>query len=282
MNPDTFEHDAEVIGLLQPFIDGELSPDEHRRVAEEIAANPEFQAFVDEQQRVQAALRELVPTLAPASLRARVLADLDRVDAERDQAERRGWFAPVLGRLRAFGKGTLLMMPAAAAAVVLFFVVRHADFEGLEGSVEGMHVDGGMASALVLPSQSRERASFPVQVAPARSLPSGVELVSDDGGEIDSSARVRYRDPAGVHILDFQRPLGLVDLQGTRQVFRGHAYYLDRDAGGRARVEFVLGPVHHSLALEGVGRPAAAIDVDEPDFRTLLELASALRQVHGQ
>lgn len=284
MHPDNIDHDGdEIIGLLQPFVDGELTAEEHARVAAEIAANPEYQEYVESQQRVRAALRELVLVPAPAELRARVRADLDAVDHERAGKVR--WLAPVIGRLRAFGKGTMLMMPAAAAALVLFFVVRNGSLPGLDEE-SGSHVDGALAGSLVVRKPQQAQGGFPVQVAPSRALPSGVELVSDSD-DADSTARVRYRSATGEDIVDLQRPLALVELQGTRRMFRGHVYHLDRDARGHARVEFVLGSVHHSLALEGRDRPMAPSrgsagepDPTDPDFRTLLELAAALRQAH--
>src|SRR5690606_2297671 len=81
MTLDTLEPDhAELVGLLQPFVDGELCDDERELVAKQIAQNPEYDAMVREQQRVQAALRSLPRELAPTGLRERVLADLDAVD----------------------------------------------------------------------------------------------------------------------------------------------------------------------------------------------------------
>ncbi|MFO7564563.1 MAG: hypothetical protein R6X02_18100 [Enhygromyxa sp.] len=313
MSLDPIEPDhAEVVGLLQPFVDGELSDEERALVASRIAENPEYQAIVREQQQVRAMLRSLPRELAPAGLRERVLADLDAVDADRRAAEQRGWFAPVVGRIKAFGRGAMLMVPAAAAAAVLFVVASNA---GLIGSqpLAGNHIDGGMVNSLTLAPRKAEPAKaetpraeqpapapvdsslparaelddlgFAVQVAPPRSLPSGVALVSDDPSSASSSAMVRYRDGGGAVMVDRQRRAGVAALRGTRQVFREHDYHLGRDEQGRPRVEFQLGRVHHSLVLEGGdaqgSQERAAVSVEAPEFQRLLFVADALRQAHG-
>jgi hypothetical protein len=306
---------AEAVALLQPFVDGELSDDEHALVARQIAANPDYQAFVSEQQQVRAALRGLEREAAPPGLRERILADLDAIEAER----RRGWLAPVVGRIKAFGHGALLMIPAAAAAAVLFVVASNAGWLDVGPQLDGGHVDAGMANSLHLPARHGERAAdggvaaepekapravepvpaepepslpsaeqfaenqgFAVQVAPPRSLPAGVALVSDSEQAPGSSAMVRYRVGGEATVVDRQRRAGVVELRGTRQAFRGHDYYLARDDQGRPWVEFALGGVHHGLVLEGAdARIDAAVNVDESDFRTLLVVADALRQAHG-
>ena len=296
MTLDTLEPDhAELVGLLQPFVDGELSDDERALVASQIAANPEYQAIVREQQQVRAALRSLPREVASPELRARIVADLDSVDAERRQAEQRGWFAPVVGRIKAFGRGAMLMVPAAAAAGVLFFVASNSGWIGAAPELAGAHVDGGMAQSLTIrPSKPAEPSDverslpnpdelgFAVQVAPSRSLPDGVALVSDDPSSASSSAMVRYRDAGGAVMVDRQRRAGVAQLRGTRQVFRDHDYHLGSDELGRPRVEFQVGRVHHSLTLEGgdalVDAPAS---VDTPEFERLLIVADALRRAHG-
>jgi hypothetical protein len=304
---------AELVGLLQPFVDGELSDDERVLVAAQIARNPEYQAVVRDQQEVRAALRGLERERVPAGLRERVLAELDGVDDERRAAQQRGWFAPIAGRITAFGRGALLMVPAAAAAFVLFVVASNqgwVDGPSVKG-VNGVHVDGGMSDSLGVqpklgfrpaaqptsppPAGPLADASLPpldeldpgdlgfaVQVAPQRSLPQGVALVSDDPGSAGSSASVRYRDGGPGVLVDHQRRAGVAELQGTRQVFRDHAYYLGIDEQGRPRVECQIGRVHHNLVLEGGGSQAdPALTVDSPEFGRLLNLADALRRAHG-
>lgn len=310
MDPDH----AEIVGLLQPFVDGELSDDERELVASRIAENPEYQAIVREQQLVRAALRSLPRELAPVALRERVLADLDAVDAERRAAEQRGWFAPVVGRIKAFGRGAMLMVPAAAAAVVLFVVASNSGWIN-DVPLQGSHVDGGMASSLTVRAPSKHAAAepllaerevdseapedralpngaaldelgFAVQIAPSGALPPDVALVSDGPSSISSSAVVRYRVGGGAVMVDNQRPAGVVEPVGTRQVFREHEYHLGRDEEGRPRVQFQVGRVHHSLVLEG-GSPhhgpqhGATVNVDAPEFRSLLVVADALRQAHA-
>ncbi|MFV8753632.1 anti-sigma factor family protein [Nannocystaceae bacterium ST9] len=271
MTLDTDHDRNDLVGLLQPYVDGELSPEEHRLIAERVAVDPEYQAIVGEQQRVRSLLREMALEGAPSGLRARILADLDAVDRERERAERRGWMAPVLGRLRAFGKGTMLMMPAAAAALALFVVARNGQLDGIGGA----HVDGGLGQSFALQQQGGDEADrFPIQLAAEGSLPAGVQQVS---AATDSRA-INYRDAEGRVMVDRQRRAAMTEPTGTRQVFRGHTYYLGLDGRGRARVEFVLGPVHHHLTVEQGHTPIAAIDAAEPDFRRLLELGEALRR----
>lgn len=317
MTLDSIEPDhAETVALLQPFVDGELSDEERALVAAQIARNPEFQAIVREQQEVRAALRELERELAPDGLRARILADLDAVQAEQRAAEQRGWLAPVAGRIKAFGRGALLMVPAVAAAGLLFVVANNAGWIGGNEGVSGAHIDGGLATSMPARSKSPEPASaklaptrppapevapdpppdpslpsgerlaenqgFAVQVAPPRSLPKDVALVSDSKAAPASSAMVRYRDGAGALMVDRQRRAGVAEFHGRQLAVLGHDYYLSRDEQGRAQVEFRLGAVHHSLVLEGAdARIDGAISVDEPDFRSLLLLANALRQAHA-
>lgn len=313
MSLDSFEPDhAEIVALLQPFVDGELADDERELVAGKIALDPDFQAIVREQQQVRAALRELERELAPAGLRERILVELDAVEAEQRAAEQRGWFAPIAGRIKAFGRGAMLMVPAVAAAGVLFVVANNAGWIGGDVGVSGAHVDGGLATSMPrrarpsalapaaksvaedvapepapdpsLPSGERlaENQGFAVQVAPPRSLPKGVALVSDSEAAPGSSAMVRYRNGAGALMVDHQRRVGGAELRGQPITSLGRDYYLARDGQGRAQVEFQLGGVHHSLVLEGGdARIDAAISVDEPDFRSLLVVADALRQAHG-
>ncbi len=314
---------GEVVGLLQPFIDGELEGEEYRLVAEEVARSPEYAQIVEQQREIQSLLADLGHELAPPQLRARVLHDLDAADAADKAAGRSGWLAPVVGRIQAFGRGGLLMVPAAAAALALFFFVR-GGFDTTVPGLEGAHVDGGMASSLNI-SGVHERAreagapddgrdldhdlvgaamdasdrrdphpagdglatvdeqGFAVQVAPARSLPKGTALVADGTSGSVSSAQVRYQNALGQLMLDTQRSARVARSTGTRQVFRGHIYFLSRDARGRARVEFSLGGVHHSLVLgTGPGRAEAETSVEEPGFAGLLEVGEALHRAHGQ
>jgi hypothetical protein len=123
---------------------------------------------------------------------------------------------------------------------------------------------------------------FAVQVAPARTLPEGVALVTDSASVPGSSAMVRYRVGNGAVVVDRQRRAGVVELQGALQVFRGHDYYLARDNHGRPQVGFQLGFVQHELVLEGAARGGeVAVGVDASDFQVLLSVAHALRQAHG-
>ncbi|MCA9685631.1 MAG: hypothetical protein KC457_25870, partial [Myxococcales bacterium] len=196
-----------------------------------------------------------------------------------------GFLAPVVGRIKAFGRGSMLMVPAAAAAVLLFFTVRSGALDDMMGEepVDGVHVDGGMTGTLK-PGQRSAEQDFTVQVAPPRALPAGVALVSDDP-QVSPASVVRYRDGEGRLFVDTQRAAPTAVPTGTRQVFRGHPYYLDRDGEGRIRVEFGVGPVYHSLVLHAVGSGAGAgstLNVDEAEVAAVLAVAEALRNAHGQ
>jgi hypothetical protein len=299
LEPSDLDH-AEAIALLQPFVDGELADAERELVARQIADNPVYQAFVREQQQVRATLRTLARETAPPELRARIAAELDAVAAE----GQRGRLAPVLDRAKSFGRGAMLMVPAAAAAVVLFFLTSNYLPE-----LESAHVDGSMTKTLErAPSKRSERSDvqqegaspvapkpdaslpsgeqladnlgFAVQVAPARSLPQGVALVTDSGLP-GSSAMVRYQVGGGAVVVDRQHRAGVVELEGAHQVFRGHDYYLARDSHGRPQVGFQLAFVQHELVLEGAApRSEVGVGVAEPDFQVLLLVADALRQAH--
>jgi hypothetical protein len=321
LEPSDLDH-AEAIALLQPFVDGELADAERDRVAREIADNPEYQAFVREQQQVRATLRALAREAAPPELRARIVAELDMLDMLDATERQRGRFAPVIDRVKSFGRGAMLMVPAAAAAGVLFLVTSNSGWFAPElPKIESAHVDGGMTTPLHVKRARGEAASeagggvgsagsgsgsgasepapkpdaslpsgeqlegnlgFAVQVAPARTLPEGVALVTDSASVPGSSAMVRYRVGNGAVVVDRQRRAGVVELQGALQVFRGHDYYLARDNHGRPQVGFQLGFVQHELVLEGAARGGeVAVGVDASDFQVLLSVAHALRQAHG-
>lgn len=329
LEPSDLDDHAEAIALLQPFVDGELADAERDLVARQIADNPAYQAFMREQQQVRATLRTLARETAPPELRARIVAELEAVDMLAGRP--RGRLAPVLDRVKSFGRGAMLMVPAAAAAGVLFLVTSNSVWFGgwfapELPELESGHVDGAMARSLHLERPERDagrgaesadakrsadsaplgpRASepapeldaslpsgeqleretnlgFSVQVAPARSLPEGVALVTDSASVPGSSAMVRYGVGGGAVVVDRQRRAGVVELRGARQVFRGHVYYFARDNLGRPQVGFQLGFVQHELVLEGAAPGSdVGVGVDEPDFQVLLSVAHALRQAHG-
>jgi hypothetical protein len=208
LDPSDLEHD-EAIALLQPFVDGELADAERDLVARQIADNPSYQAFVREQQQVRATLRALARESAPPELRARIVGELDVIMAERQ----RGRFAPVLDRMKSFGRGAMLMVPAAAAAGVLFLVTSNSGIGGIGGwfapelpKLESAHVDGAIgrlhverpgsdAGRAVESGESAESADAqrradsdaldPVASEPApeqdQSLPSGQQLEANLG-----------------------------------------------------------------------------------------------------
>jgi hypothetical protein len=318
LEPSDLEHD-EAIALLQPFVDGELADAERDLVARQIADNPSYQAFVREQQQVRATLRALARESAPPELHARIVAELDSLGMlatlDTAAAEPKRRFTPLLDRMKSFGRGAMLMVPAAAAAGVLFLVTSwfgpelpELESGHVDGAIGGMHVErpGSAAGHEAEPAESQRRADsasepapnqdqslpsgeqleanlgFAVQVAPARSLPTGVALVTDSASVPGSSAIVRYGVGGGAVVVDRQRRAGVGKLGGARQVFRGHDYYLARDNHGRPQVGFQLGFVQHELVLEGAApRSDVGIGVDELDFQVLLSVADALRQAHG-
>jgi hypothetical protein len=294
-------------GLLQPFVDDELTEEERKAVASYLDRNPEARQLVREQQEVKAALRDLELERAPNALRERILRELDAVDqevAEASQDEKVQHIASaskdrpgsgLWSRLGALAKGGLLMVPAAAAAVTLFFVARAGEGPNLPLSVPGAHMDGEVAlhlprktaavadaeSGAVFDGKGVIEDQFPIQVADRPDLPPNVELVSDHAANaLATQVTVQYADRrGGFRLLDLQRPASDEALLGTRQVFRGQPYHLSRDAHDRPLVEFDHGGVRHHLtfAADGPQAPGPELDVEHPDFALLLEVADALR-----
>lgn len=298
----TSEHDepdcASVSGLIQPYVDGEVSDTERESVLAHLDGCGGCRTTVQEQQRVRAALKDLERDLAPAALRQRVLAELDRLDAEQASEHGEGLFAATLGRIGAFMRGGMLLAPAAAAAVGLFFVVRaNVDSEQLATQSTSL-VDRADASAADAPTAAPPapdgaddpakhatklepvEGAFEMQFAEESSLPSGIQLVGA------GNATVRFRHD-GAGFVDQQRPAHTTSPQGKEQVFRGRAYYLSRDTDGRATVQFEHGGVLHELAWDGrtghaAGRVGAPVHFDEADLRRLVELGDRLQSMQGR
>lgn len=296
----TSEHDspdcASVSGLIQPYVDGEVSDTERESVLAHLDGCNSCRTTVQEQQQVRSAMRQLERDLAPAALRERVLAELDRIDAEQaSEAQGEGWFAGTFGRIGAFMRGGMLLAPAAAAAVGLFFVVRaNVDSEQLATQSTSLieradptAADDSSPKPLSPAEEPAKHATklepvegaFEMQFAEESSLPSGIQLVGA------GNATVRFRHD-GAGFVDQQRPAQGVRPSGKEQVFRGRPYYLSRDEDGHPSVQFERGGVLHELSWDGAngavsGRPGAPVQLDEADLRGLVELGDRLQSMHG-
>lgn len=288
---------GDVRGLLQPFVDGEMTDAERIDVINHIDACVSCRTQVQHQQFVRGALRQLPSPTAPAALRSRVLAALD--DAETAMAmamesspttsstatstefRAAGSGGRALEttkiirfpRLRAFFRGGLVLAPAAAASVALFVYVRSSSTPSGPPAVDPSRVGAALTALPTASTPANDAAFEPLRLAARRDLPEGVEFVSSN------QAEVRYRDRNfGFQVLDHQRKVESQRLSGTRHNVRGRPYHLSSDPEGRPRIEFQVHGVHHTLSFEEIPAQFAdlPIDVDRPDFRTLIQLAAAL------
>lgn len=299
MTSDNIDRDcSSVSGLIQPYVDGELSDSERKTVLGHLDGCSSCRTGVQQQQQVRSALRELEQDMAPAALRTRVLAELDRIDVEESESENVSWLSAAFGRVGAFMRGGMLLAPAAAAAVALFFVVRgNVDSETLAGnSTNLVHHEAekgeAIADATPPPEAAAEPAkaatklqpvegAFEMQFTSEGSLPPGIQLVGAGNAE-QARGTVRLRQNDGSGVVDLQRPSAQVRPEGKEQVFRGRPYYLRRDAQGRPVVQFELGGVLHDLTWEDApGRVGAPVQLEEADLRGLVELAHSLQSSHA-
>lgn len=262
--------------LLQPFVDDELDATDREAVAEHITACDACLVEVQQQQTVRAALRQLEPEVIPEALLARIRAELDAVDAELEDVV--VLHKPT--RLRAFARGVAMMVPAAAAAAALFFVVQQGG-----GDSEGANV----RASLPVPTQGAttdEPNPAPVPVPEAQpqipatkhSLPAGIELV---GGQprVGGGAYEYAEQSSGLHFRDRVRPVQEGAPEGTRQVFRGRAYFLSHDAQGRAQVELEIGGVVHQLVqldAREPGAPEIELSLDATEVQRLVAFTHSL------
>jgi len=284
--------------LLQPYIDGELSTEEHERVARHLESCTGCRSAVREQHWVRTVLKTLEREPAPQALRARILLGLDAVDAETAEAATRasvvqGLGGRILRRVRDLARGGMIMIPAGAVAVALFVAARQGMLPGdsdTKAATAGSLVDQSNSKededVLRALEELRPQLDFPVQVArrqgAAQLVGAGLEanVPHPLGGP---GARLEYDvpEPGGVatRVIDRQaQPSGFAP-RGDRKVFRGRTYYLDRDGEGRPVVYVQVGGVAHVLTVRGghdrhgaTNRPSAA------DFAILLNLAHGLRQ----
>ena len=104
-----------LIGLIQPYVDDVLPPDERARVDAVLAEDPVLREMVEEQCSVRQALQKLPRPAAPQALQARVLLELDAIDREQAAAPALPVIAaPRWPRLRSFFRGAAVMVPAGA------------------------------------------------------------------------------------------------------------------------------------------------------------------------
>lgn len=270
---------ADTAALLQPYVDGELASAEQERVAEHLEGCRPCRSAVSEQQWVRATLRAVKQEVAPASLRSRILAELDDVDREAIVVAppRPSLWSRIGSALADAGRGAMIMVPAGAVAVGLFFVAR-------EGFTPAHSMPDGLGSALSRVGADAA-ATSPAAPRPGASLPpiTVTGLGADKLGDLQlvradlpgsthaphvAGARLRYeivRDglPTGQHVIDQQAPAGLSPT-GTPVEFRGRQFLLDRTSGDEPAVHFELAGVSHMFVLEGAER--------ERDYRVLLEL----------
>ena len=302
---------SDVAGLLQPFVDGELSDEECERVASHLEGCRGCRAAVSEQSWVRATLRALPREPAPQAVRAKILLALDELDREAAAAlvpptpATPSVWSRVRSRLSDLGRGSMIMVPAAAAAVGLFFVVKDASVPTAEPGATPM----GMASALSPSTRARPEATSasPDEPEPTRALSKlqpqvGFEpQVPQAGGETDqvqlvgadidgsaaNAARLRFEvmrggEPTGHHFIDRQQRADGSALRGEPVSVGGREYHLERDAGGAAVLHFVVDSVVHTVRLEGAAiRPVGEAIVDDAGQRPPADVSALLRFALG-
>ena len=295
---------SDVASLLQPYVDGELSDDERKTVAEHLDDCEPCMAAVSEQLWVRSTLRALEAEPAPQSLRASILLGLDEVDreeAEHNETSTRPSFWQRVGvRARALMRGGMIMVPAGAVAGVLFLAARGGwkEAEYLPGTGLASALHGSDIATPPAPADKTERdvtktlaeieprVGFPVQVVDHRSTPK-IQLVGarvDDpaSGATSPTAQLKYKvleagKDTGHHVIDHQRPARGASAPGTPVTFRGRRYVLGKASSGQPVVHFQRSGVAHMVSLEGGPRPQPSSDED-PDFSHLLDLADQLAQ----
>lgn len=287
-------HDDESLGgcdsmsaLLQPFIDDELDASDHESMAQHLGDCDVCRGEVQRQHAVRAAMQQLEYEAVPPHLLAKIREELDRVDLEHEggvvSIDR-----PPVSRARAFARGVGMMLPAAAAAVALFFVVRSnpandtaeaARIVSAAGVQEG--ADEASASGAEIDAAATAPAAAPAATPIARqALPDGIELV---GGDSDAAQRVhRFADRrSGAEFQRLAEPASQRAPSGTRQMFRGQAYFLSRDAQGRPQVQVRRGDtVYTFVEVNSPGMPGSALDIDAPSFQRLVVFSESLHGAH--
>lgn len=186
---------SDTAALLQPYVDGELGGTEQERVAAHLESCRGCRTAVQEQHWVRATLRAVQREVAPAALRARIVAELDALDQDaaashagasavslstmstvapsehrraRERAGKRpSLWSRAMTTLADVARGGMVMVPASAVAVGLFFVAR-------EGMVPveptGAQLGASMPSHAVHASPERVLPDGPSAAAPKSDL----------------------------------------------------------------------------------------------------------------
>lgn len=244
-----------LIGLIQPYVADELTPEERERALLRLADDPVLRDMVEEQRTIRQDLQDMSPEAAPQALRARVLLELDAVDRER--AAERASESPAVRepqpgpwrRLRALLRGAGVMVPAGATAVALFLAVRTGEPE-------------------VTVAEAPQAQTAPIVVGRDNGdVHPGVRLV---GADVDSPRpNVRALDVDGRRVLDRQDPAGGL-VPGNARTYRGARFWLGH-LGGRPAVAFEADGTRHTLTSEG---PRLR---DDLEFLFLLDVGHELR-----
>lgn len=291
---------SDVAGLLQPYVDAELTAGEQVVVATHLEDCSGCRAAVSEQAWVRATLQNVERETAPQALRAKILLGLDEVDQEQ-AAEAAASAPPGFGtrmwaRLRDLGRGGLIMVPASAVAVALFFMAREglvtpetpevatpgyglgsAILPGAEASVP--HADDGLNRAI---AELEPQVGFLPQVATGSKAADDPQLVGaslDERGTEAPAARLRYQLSGGQHVVDRQLPAGAFSPRGTTYDVSGRSYHLHFDDAGQPVLSFKVGGIGHMLVLEGaVVRPEDrdSVGPKRPHYDVLLKFAARL------
>jgi mycothiol system anti-sigma-R factor len=280
---------ADAAKLLQPYVDGELSAEDHERVFHHLASCAGCRAAVGEQQWVRTVLQSTEREVAPETLRGRILAELDSIDREAT-ARRSSLAGRIAGRLRDLARGGMVMVPAGAVAIALFVAARAGVLPGgaetTRAPVAGAGLAGTTDDSEVLRrlEELRPQLDFPVQVAHEHGSAQlvGAGLDSDMAGPRASpGARLEYRvhRPGGAPMVVVHRQAQAAGMppRGERRVVRGHRYYVDRDARGRPVVYVEVAGIAHLLSVgEGVGPGASENPPPGAYLTVLLDLARGL------
>ena len=255
-----------LIGLIQPYVDDVLPPDERARVDAVLAEDPVLREMVEEQCSVRQALQKLPRPAAPQALQARVLLELDAIDREQAAAPALPVLAaPRWSRLRAFFRGAAVMVPAGATALALFLLVR-----------TGTGGEAPVAATSPAPAEfNLDRAPLLLGSAAADPQP-GVRLVGASLGSPERAAIAGARAPQmfELHvgprrILDRREPAGGPP-PGRAHDHRGRRFWLGTIEGQPA-ISFETDGLRHTLTRLGPGF------ADEQEYMFLLSLGHAMR-----
>jgi len=163
---------------LMAYVDGELPPDEARRVAAEIASDPKLSAYVEQQKRLSAQLQSAFAPIIEQEIPAR----LERAVWDTRLPAETNFATPLLARLRAIwseqtSRAGRTWIPAGAMAGGIVLGVLLAGSFGM-GAM--MRSDGGPLIAQGELAQTLTTALASEQNTPTEARV-GVSFVSKDG-----------------------------------------------------------------------------------------------------